>query len=122
MSGITRIYSIEDNSMPTMEGFIKKDEIRFDEPKAKSDEIPFGSMELAVDPDDPIKVQPGKSLAPEKINTDDDMKKLEKYKLQGKKSILRFSNDGDPLAVYQDQRVPGNNEKKIKLDKPKEDL
>lgn len=123
-SVFTNVYKIEDNSLPSIkEGFIKKDEIRFDEPKAETDDVPFGSMELAVDPDDPIKVEPGKSVQPEKVNTDEELKKIAKHKLElPKKSVLRFSNDDDSLAVYQDPRVPKDNTKKIKLDKPEEDL
>ena len=57
-SPFTSIFSIQDKSLPINDSFIKKDEVRFDEPKVKKtkDNIPYGSMDLGVDPNKTFKV------------------------------------------------------------------
>jgi len=123
-SPFVSVFKIEDKSMPKikLESWIKKDEVRFDEPKADSEDVPFGSMDLGVDPDAPLKVVPGKTVLPDKINAEIPR---EDFKLVDKRTVLRFGNPkkDETLPEYVDPRVPNEKKKKIKLDKrDKEDL
>ena len=115
-SPFVNTFQIEENSMPVAEGLIKKDEIRFDEPKADSDDVPFGSMDLGIDPDAKIKVEPGESVHPDKENTD-LRKEINKYKLPTKKTVVAFANPSDEQPEYVDPRLPKEKKKKkIKVD------
>lgn len=117
-SPVINTFSIEDNSLPKMnlEGWIKKDEIRFDEPAAKSEDVPFGSMDLAVDPDEDIKVDPGKSVLPDAENTklpQDD------FKMPGQTTVLRFvePEEENKQPEYIDPRLPKDKTRKLRLEK-----
>jgi len=121
-SPFVNTFGIEDKSLPkiNLEGWIKKDEIRFDEPAAKSEDVPFGSMDLAVDPDKEVEVEPGESVLPDAENTklpQDD------YKLLGKTTVLRFTDPDkkEKLPEYIDPRVPTNKVKKLRLSKRDEE-
>jgi hypothetical protein len=113
-SPFVNVFSIEDKSFVLSDAFIKKDEIRFDEPKAKTkDRVPYGSMDLGIDPDDNNKVDPGETILPKENNTEtpDDALNV-KVK---KKSVLAFGEPEDSAPEYVDPRIPKIRKKVIKL-------
>lgn len=121
---VNALGTIQDNSLPRInEGWIKKDDIRFDEPKPKQakEEIPYGSMDLGVDPNNTPKVSPGESLPPSEFNTDIPKEENDIIKPL-KKTVLRFSI---PVSSpeYVDPRIPVINRRIRKLKvRPEEDL
>jgi len=121
-SPFVNTFGIEDNSLPkiNLESWIKKDETRFDEPSAKSEDVPFGSMDLGVDPDEEVNTDPGESILPDVENTklpQDD------FVLPGQTSVLRFvdPNKEDTHSEYIDPRLPKPKVKKLRLPKREED-
>jgi hypothetical protein len=112
----SKSYKIEDNSMPSIsEGWIKKDEIRFDEPLGPSEDVPFGSMDLGVDPNEKLKVEPGQTVHPDKEN-EELRKEINKYKFPVKQTVVAFADPSDKLPEYVDPRLPKEKKKKLKLD------
>lgn len=117
-------FGIEDNSLPkiNLESWIKKDEMRFDEPSAKSEDVPFGSMDLGVDPDEEVETEPGENILPDSENTklpQDD------FRFPGKTTVLRFvdPNEEEKEPEYIDPRLPKDKTKKLRMEKrPEEDL
>ena len=114
-SPFTSIFSIQDKSMPINDSFIKKDEVRFDEPKVKKtkDNIPYGSMDLGVDPNKTFKVNQGETVLPKENNTevpDDDLTIKPK-----RKSVLAFKTPTDDAPEYVDPRLPKPKKGTIKL-------
>jgi len=123
-SPFVNTFGIEDNSLPkiNLESWIKKDEMRFDEPSAKSEEVPFGSMDLGVDPDEEVEAEPGESVLPDAENTklpQDD------FRFPGKTTVLRFVDpeEEEKQPEYVDPRLPKDKTKKLRIEKrPEEDL
>jgi hypothetical protein len=122
---VNALGTIQDNSLPRInESWIKKDDVRFDEPKPKQskEEVPYGSMDLGVDPDNNPKVNPGESLVPDEFNTDIPKEDSDHYKPK-KKTILRFGDPNFQQPEYVDPRLPKINRKIRKLKvRPEEDL
>lgn len=122
---VNALGEIRDKSFPRMnEGWIKKDDVRFDEPKPtqKQEEIPYGAMDLGVDPNTTPKVEPGESLVDKESNTELPEEETDHFKVKTK-TVLRF---GDPNArhkEYVDPRLPKSVKRirKLKI-RPKEDL
>lgn len=123
-SPFVNTFKIQDNSFPRInEGWIKKDEIRFDEPKAKTDEdIPYGSMDLGVDPNRTPKATPGESVIKKKENTEVPEEETDHWKTTSK-TVLRFGDPNKQHAEYVDPRLPNSVKRIRKLEvRPKEDL
>lgn len=121
---VNTMGQIQDNSFPRInEGWIKKDDIRFDEPKPKEkDDIPYGAMDLGVDPNRTVKVEPGESLVDKKPNKDVPEEETDHFK-PNTKTVLRFSNTVGKNAEYRDPRIPKITPRILKLrERPKEDL
>ena len=121
---INTMGKIQDNSFPRInEGWIKKDDIRFDEPKPKdTEEIPYGSMDLGVDPNRTIKVQPGEALIDKKPNKEVPEEETDHFKTKTK-TVLRFSDTVGKNAEYRDPRIPKVTPRILKLkDRTKDDL
>jgi len=114
---INVLGSIEDKSFPRInEGWIKKDDIRFDEPKPKqtSEEVPYGSMDLGVDPNITPKVKPGESVVEKESNKNLPEKESDHFEPK-KKTVLRFATPIDQKPEYIDPRIPAVTRKVRKL-------
>ena len=117
--------AIQDKSFPRInEGWIKKDDIRFDEPKAKGeeDEIPYGSMDLGVDPNRTPKATQGESVVDKKANKQVPEEETDHWKTKSK-TVLRFADPNRKHDEYVDPRVPKSitRIRKLKI-RPPEDL
>lgn len=114
-SPLVNVFGIEDKSMPLTDAWIKKDDFRFDEPKVKKtkDNVPYGSMDLGVDPNKSTKVDPGETLLGKPANTevpDDELTSKPK-----RKAVLAFANPEDEKPEYVDPRLPKPKKRVIKL-------
>lgn len=124
-SPIVNTFSqIQDNSFPRInEGWIKKDDIRFDEPKPtqKKEDIPYGAMDLGVDPNTTPKVTPGESVIDANPNKDLPEEETDHFKTKTK-TVLRFGDPNNQQPEYVDPRLPKINRKirKLKIRTPEE--
>lgn len=122
---VNSLGTIQDNSFPRInEGWIKKDDIRFDEPKPtqKGEEVPYGSMDLGVDPNITPKIDPGEALIDKEPNKNIPEEDSDHYKPK-KKTILRFATVVGNSPEYVDPRMPtiAPRIRKLKV-RPEEDL
>jgi hypothetical protein len=104
-SPFVNVFTIQDKSLPVSESWIKRDDIRFDEPSIQNakDDVPFGAMDLGVDPNSDFQVDPGQNVLPDKSNV---TLPAETSVMPKKKSVLIFTTPKNDVPQYVDRRIP----------------